>query len=233
MVELGVGFVPSKKIRVRHFDKDVYLTLGNGDKLYKDEGWLVTKRKEDNELLSEFFSIFTTIIFFTDPATSNKILILTKNKEKYDSLLKEMFPDYIFVSKVSPGIIIFVDSIIKYREEIETWKPYLIMGVFHPKMNIDFYDGILLRAIMGSKNRLLIKGVSYREWNKKNLEKIVNFHQLIVRENYLFWDPITGDQEMDYDTVVYRYVISEYLSKIGLPNGDLDNVDEMIHKQLS
>ena len=73
MSSLGMGFVApvKEKNRIRHFDKNTYLTLGNGDKLLKNNKRLTTKplgSSRDDESLSEFLAILTTLIFFTDPS---------------------------------------------------------------------------------------------------------------------------------------------------------------------
>ncbi len=255
MSSLGSGFIaPVKdKNRIRRFDKDTYLTLGNGDKLIRDEHHSESGMKDDDELLSEFLSILSTLIFYTDPSECNRVLMLTKNQSSYAYLLCEMFPDYRFsftettshehqnskniksksISK-QKGSIVFVDNILKYTEEIHEWNPYLIMGVFKPKTNVEFFDGILLRSVMGDKCRLLVKGIAYRNWNKKNLCRLINYHLQKVRHQYRFHDPITGDSEgIDYDTASYRYILSEYLAKVNLPNGDIDNVHELVENKLT
>lgn len=255
MSTLGTGFIaPVKdKNRIRFFDKDTYLTLGNGDKLLKDEQQIESGMKDDDELLSEFLSILMTLVFYTNPEECNRVLILTKNQSSYAYLLCEMFPDYKFsFSEVTSdnhhnfknikdksiskrkGDIIFVDNILKYKEEIHEWNPYLIMGVFQPKTNIDFFDGILLRPVMGDKCRLLIKGIAYRTWNNKNLYRLLNFHLRKVRHYYRFHDPLFDDspEGLDYDTASYRYILTEYLAKVNLPNGDIDNVHELIETKL-
>lgn len=253
MSSLGSGFVAPVKDedRIIHFDKDTYLTLGNGDKLFKDEHFTQSGMKDDDELLSEFLAILLTLVFYTDPSECNQVMVLTKKQSCYSYLLCEMFPDYKFsftettshehknskninsksVSK-RRGDIIFVDYILNYKEEIHEWDPYLIMGVFKPKTNIEFFDGILLRPVMGDKCRLLIKGIAYRNWNKKNLCRLINYHLQRVRHRYRFYDPITGEKGVDYDTATYRYILSEYLVKINLPNGDIDNVHRLIESRL-
>lgn len=253
MSSLGTGFVaPVKdKNRIRHFDKDTYLTLGNGDKLIKDEHLSESGMKDDDELLSEFLSILLTLVFYTDPSECNRVMVLTSNQASYAYLLCEMFPDYKFsftetistdhqnhkniksksISK-HRGDIIFVDNILKYKEEIHEWDPYLIMGVFRPKTNVEFFDGILIRPVMGVKCRLLVKGIAYRSWNKKNLCRLVNYHLRKVRHHYKFYDPVTGEEGVDYDTATYRYILSEYLVKVNLPNGDIDNVHQLVESKL-
>jgi hypothetical protein len=252
MSSLGTGFVPIRKNKIRHFDKDTFLTLGNGDKLLKDNHHQHTSNDQDDELLSEFISILTTLTFYTDPSESNKVLFLTKNQQFYSSLFCELFPDYYFTfasdQKISidhdNGIwiksrkeqekeIIFVDNILKYKHEIEQWDPYLMMGVFKPRENVSFLDGILLRPVMGDKCRLLVKGIAYRNWNRKNLDRLVNYHLYKVKQNYRFYDPVTGDEDISYDLATYRYILSEYLSKVNLPNGDMDNIDGLIKEKLN
>jgi len=249
---LGEGFVPVKKNRIRYFDKDTFLTLGNGDKLYKkdmEDTKIEDIFLDDDELLSEFLAILTTLVFYTDPSESNKVLLLTKNQKSYGSLICELFPDYDFSFDQKFNIdqnngkwiktkikqereIIFVDNILKYKHEIENWNPYLVMGVFKLRENVNFLDGILLRPIMGDKCRLLVKGIAYRNWNKKNLYRLIEYHLYKVRNLYSFFDPITGDDNFDYDTSAYRYILAEYLAKVNLPNGDLDNLDGLIKDKL-
>ena len=178
MTSLGTGFVApvKEKNRTRHFDKDTYLTLGNGDKLIKDEHHSESGMKDDDELLSEFLSILLTLVFYTDPSECNQVMLLTKNQTSYAYLLCEMFPDYKFsfteknkeidqqnakfikrksISK-RRGDIIFVDNILKYREETHDWKPYLIMGVFKPLNKFDFFDGIFLLELLVDKCCVLV-----------------------------------------------------------------------------
>ena len=47
------------------------------------------------------------------------------------------------------GDIIFVDNILRFKEEIDVWEPYLIMGVFKPSQNAEFFDGIFTQISNG------------------------------------------------------------------------------------
>ena len=85
---------------------------------------------------------------------------------------------------------------------------------------------------MGDKCRLIVKGIAYRSWNKKNLNRLIDYHLHKVRNSYRFRDPITGENDIDYDTATYRYILAEYLSKVNLPNGDIDNVHELVENKL-
>ena len=85
---------------------------------------------------------------------------------------------------------------------------------------------------MGNICRLIVKGIAYRTWNKKNFCRLVNYHIQKVRQKYKFYDPVSGEDIIDYDTAGYRYIILEYLKKVNLPNGDIDNVHHMIEQNI-
>lgn len=244
--KLGKGFFPRESTR-RYFDKNKFLTLGSGDPFYECEDHEIIDGDED---YSKFLSILTTLIFFTDPSESN-VIWLNTNLEKVN-ILSELFPDYIFyVNSHSHGYeseneyirlypgkeilstmnpIIFVDDILEMDSTVyEELNPYLIMGNFEPETNIYFFDGILLRPIFGEKPKLMVKGMNYRHWDIKNLQKMLNHHIQIVRKDYKFFDPVDGSRtNSNYDQTARRYILSKYLTKVNLDVGNVDDLERFI-----
>jgi len=226
---LGKGFFPQHKSTLQYFDKDRYITLGNGDPLLDS---LSIEIVENNEYLSKLFAILTTIIFFTDPSEANVVYLDVKNPDYIDAL-RELFPDYIFSldkeSLIDTTPIIICDSIIEDSIDYKKLNPYLIMGDFLPEENIYFYDGIILRPVHGSITKLIVKGISYREWDKKNLHRMLNHHIQVVRKDYHFYDPIDGSRRGDnYDKVASKYILSRYLKKINIDMGNVNVVEKIL-----
>lgn len=235
---LGKGFFPGHRSdKLRYFDKDKFITLGSGDPLYnvKHDEEII----EGDESLSKLFAILTTFIFYTDPNESNVVLMDVQDFSNI-SILRELFPDYIFLtrgetdketlSKMNP--IIICDSIIDDSRDYEELDPYLIMGDFLPEENLYFYDGIILRPIYGSTTRLIVKGISYRDWDKKNFHRMLNHHLQVVRKDYHFFDPVDGsrrgEKDSSYDRIASKYILSRYLKKVNIDMGNVDVVEEII-----
>ena len=179
MVSLGVGFFPSNiKNPYLYFDRQKFLTLGNGDPLYKGE--IKIREKDDRPLYSEFLAILQTLIFYTEQSESNLVIMVTLKSREYTQLLAELFPDYefyFFSPDYDPDMssnnlnyahhlkredflnlspIIFCENII--LTEWMDMKPYLVMGTFEMLEDLEFYDGIVIRPIYGDNVRLLVKG---------------------------------------------------------------------------
>lgn len=248
---LGVGFFPSDPYL--YFDKQKFLTFGNGDPLF-DGGEVEINFQNPHK--SEFLAIFETIIFYTEQSESNTVILVTRKRRDYTKLLGELFPDYefyFFSPDYSPDEtggnthydhhlnredFLYLNPII-FCEDITftnymDMKPYLVMGVFEIPEDgkYEFYDGILLRPIYGDKVRLLIKGVSYRVWDRKVMEKTLLHHLSVVRHKYRFFDPVTGErtQECRYDQIAEKYLKLQYLKKVNLTNDNLEELDEMFRE---
>lgn len=236
---LGKGFFPNHKSdKLRYFDKDKFITLGSGDPLFSNEQEEEEEIVESDENLSKLFAILTTLIFFTDPSESNIVLMDTQSNTI--QVLRELFPDYIFLSHgemdkeslSTMNPIIICDSILEDSRDYEQLNPYLIMGDFLPEENLTFYDGIILRPIYGSIPKLIVKGISYRDWDKKNLHRMLQHHLQVVRKDYHFFDPVDGsrrdDRDSSYDRVASKYILSRYLKKVNIDMGNVDVVEEII-----
>jgi len=223
-IGLGISHVKTEKHH-RYFDKNKHLTFGNGDEMKQLEDTDIDQDDND-EVFSEFLSIFMTMIFFTDPSESNNVIIVNKNKEEYKDVLEELFSDYVFeynLEKKKSNSIVFTDDIERLQHIEDN---YLSMGVFDISRNTDFQDGILLRPIYGKKIRLLVKGNTFRTWNAKNMKKLLCHHTCDMRKKYIFMDPLTGTKEMSYDRAAYQYILSKYLVKINITDGNIDLVKD-------
>ena len=250
MSSLGVGFFPSQmKDPYLYFDRQKFLTLGNGDPLYEDEVKIGVR--DEYPLYSEFLAILQTIIFYTEQSESNLVIMVTRKRREYTYLIAELFPEYEFYF-FSPEYDITSDGNIHHGHHLNredflylspiifceditftdymNMKPYLTMGVFEIPEDgkLEFYDGIILRPIYGEKLRLLIKGVSYRVWDRKIMEKTLLHHLLVVREKFRFYDPVTGNRGGKYDETAEKYLKTQYLRKVNLTNDNMDDLDKLM-----
>lgn len=252
MTSLGLGFFPSQlKDPYLYFDRQKFLTLGNGDPLYEGEDKLI--EEEERFLYSEFLSIFQTLIFYTEQSESNLVIMVTRKRREYTYLLAELFPDYDFYFFSSEydeldennlhlkhhlvredfldlTPIIFCENITETN--YMDMKPYLVMGIFNipEEGKYEFYDGIILRSIYGSEIRLIIKGISYRIWDRKIMKKTFLYHQLVVRKNYRFFDPVSGERDgvCKYDQIAEKYLKTQYLKKVNMSTDSIDDLDNII-----
>jgi len=219
--KLGRGFI--QKNNIFYFDKDKFLTLGNGDELEIEKS-KSDRMIENNENFSEFLAIFQTLIFFTDPSESNLVLFDFPEKKNYQDLLEELFPTYKFLSSFDEeNLIVFCGEITKN----EYPSPYLVMGRLKIVENTTFNDGTLLRPIYGEKLRMMIKGGGKRKWNYKEIRKLQNYHLDKVRKEYKFFDPLEGVEILDFDHAGVRFLLVSYLKKANL---DLENFKELEEK---
>ena len=94
----------------------------------------------------------------------------------------------------------------------------------------EYLDGLIYRQIFQKNNsnetRLLVKGVEYRDWDIKNYEKKLSYHNQIVREKKEFLNPFTLKNEPfyseynlnnDFDSICFAEIIKDYLIKINKP----------------
>jgi hypothetical protein len=221
---LGTGFIsPYKKKNLYYFDKDKFLTLGTGDEVEKVSE--TNDILEEREEFSKFLAVLQTLIFFTDPSESNYVMI---PKWRFLPLLEELFEEYVFGEEEKEGAIIFCEDVT--NKDYNHLEPYLVMGGFMICENILFNDGTLLRPIYGNKIRLMIKGKGKREWNFKEIKKMLDYHHYKVRRDYCFREPETGLGSISFDCAAVNFLYLKYLMKINLPDGDFSLLKEMIEK---
>jgi len=258
MTHLGIGISPVEKYH--YFDRDKYITLGNGDPFYK-KSKMVNEIETNNEKLSRFISIFQTLVFFSEPSCSNTVIFENLDMEDFYYLIAELFKDYQFyfvgegeektnltfirVLKLDDfkykNPIYFTGDITGDKEKIIHMDPYLAMGDFQIYKNTTFLDGIVLRPVFSENFKIIIKGIGYRDWDKKNLESLMKHHLLEVRKKIRFYNIITGEENpgksledlnLDnfYDSSSLVFVTLKYLEKINLNNSEIYTLLELILK---
>ncbi len=248
-MSLGTGFFPNNPCI--YFDKTRFLTLGNGDPILTPNG--KESIPDNREEFSEFLSIFETLIFYTEQSESNMVLLHFSRIRKWFPVLGELFPSYefyIFGSDEYPseGNIHYLKNLMRddflylkpiiFCEDVtltdyKSMNPYLVMGIFEPEEEIEFYDGILLRPIWGERLRLIIKGFSYRIWDRKNMMRMLQYHIFKVRNEYRFFNPLTGERTRSrFDQTAELYLKDQYLQKVNMFDGEMSELDSIIDRQI-
>jgi hypothetical protein len=90
-----------------------------------------------------------------------------------------------------------------------------------------YLDGTILRQFYArqasAETRLLVRGISYRDWNLTNYEEINAYHNQFTRKQSLFLHPLKGTQEEvykerdltnDFESVGFYIIVMDYLKKI-------------------
>ena len=135
--------------------------------------------------------------------------------EREDLVWADMKLQQNWVEKIKPETALLKFKL-PYPTEKENKKYYL--------------DGTVLRQFYArpssAETRLLIKGISYRDWNLNIYEEMNAYHNQIVRKILKFFHPLYGNKmpiyldrgmNNDYESTGFYTIIMDYLKKINTP----------------
>lgn len=194
---------PLMKFHLYDYSKnwDKRLFLNKNIKIYN-------KYFGENEL-NEWKNFKENIFLISDIRSLN----VEYNDNRYLLEQKDMDLQKRWVEELKPCI-----SLLKFK------LPYISDVKTNTK---NYLDGELYRQIYqkqsSTETRLLVKAITYRDWDLKIYEEMNAYHNQIIRKKYKFINPIDGTKKEiypdkglynDYESTTFTIIVIDYLKKI-------------------
>ena len=183
------------------------------ERLYEKDNIFVNNKYFDDIELEKWQNFTDPVIFISDIRTLD--VDEKKGKEREAVVGGDMMLQKNWVEKIKPCI-----SLLKFKLPFPD----------NPGQTLNYLDGAVYRQFyppsQSAETRLLVKGISYRDWNLSKYERKCAFFNRIIRNKGLFLNPFDNTNrpiyperglQNDFESVGFCNILMDYLVKINLP----------------